>query len=176
MSWDFAGFGFVFPQCNYGEAPNNLGGTADTFELRRNLSRQVLKSPKRRSISFFLQRDELAALGDRFAQELLTKKNAAIAKKKEEDWKGSWRRGRRPGSLATSIQFGYTVILSSCFRAGVDAGAWSIEDPRFTAVFLFSGLHGVVDDTYTREKRVNRSWLVQRLERLRFHAVGVSLG
>jgi hypothetical protein len=63
--------------------------------------------------------------------------------------------------------------LAELLQAGADAGAWSVDDPRFTAVFLFSGLHAVVDDAYTKEKRVNRGRLAQRLERLYSRAVGL---
>ena len=66
--------------------------------------------------------------------------------------------------------------LSGLLRAGVRAGAWRIDDPRFTAVFLFSGLHGVVDDAYSKRKRVNRSRLALRLERLCLRAAGLPLG
>jgi len=59
-------------------------------------------------------------------------------------------------------------------QGGVDASAWKIDDPRFTAVFLFSGLHGIVDDAHTKEKRINRERLVQRLEKLCFRAVELS--
>jgi hypothetical protein len=51
-----------------------------------------------------------------------------------------------------------------------------MDDPRFTAVFLFSGLHAVVDHAYSKEKRLNRSRLAQGLERLCFRAVGLLLG
>jgi hypothetical protein len=61
--------------------------------------------------------------------------------------------------------------LAALLQDGVDAGAWRGDDCRFTAVFLFSGLHAVVDDAYTKEKRVNRERLVERVERLCFRAV-----
>jgi hypothetical protein len=67
----------------------------------------------------------------------------------------------------------HLVVL---LRAGVAAGAWSVDGPRFTAVFLFSGLHSEVDDAYIKEKRVNRSRLANRLERLCFRAVGLPIG
>jgi hypothetical protein len=63
--------------------------------------------------------------------------------------------------------------LSGLLQAGVDAGAWSIDDARFTAVFLFSGLHGIVDAAHVQGKRVDRSRLAQRLEQLCFRAVGL---
>jgi hypothetical protein len=40
-------------------------------------------------------------------------------------------------------------------------------------LFMFSGLHGVVDDAYTKEKRVNRDRLTRRPQRLCFRAVGL---
>jgi hypothetical protein len=33
--------------------------------------------------------------------------------------------------------------LTSPLSTGADAGAWSIGEARFTAVFLFSGMHGI---------------------------------
>jgi hypothetical protein len=64
--------------------------------------------------------------------------------------------------------------LCELLKAGVMAGAWSIDDPRFTAVFLFSGMHGIVDDAYLRQKRIVRSVLARRLRRICFGAVGLS--
>jgi hypothetical protein len=66
--------------------------------------------------------------------------------------------------------------LSELLRGGVAARTWSIDDCRFSAVFLFSGLHGVVDDAYVREKRVDRGRLARRFEQLCFRVVGVKLG
>ena len=63
--------------------------------------------------------------------------------------------------------------LAGLLQAGGEAGAWSVDDPRFTAVFIFSGCHGVVDDAWSRGKRVDRILLAQRLERLCFRAVGL---
>jgi hypothetical protein len=63
--------------------------------------------------------------------------------------------------------------LSNLLKAGAAAGAWSIDDPRFTAVFLFSGMHGIVDDAHLKEKRIVRSRLVKRLQRVCLGAVGL---
>ena len=63
--------------------------------------------------------------------------------------------------------------LFGLLQSGADADAWSTDDARSTAVFLFSGLHGVVDDAYTRAKPVNRTRLAPRLEHLCFKAVGL---
>jgi AcrR family transcriptional regulator len=146
---------------------------------------------------FSCKDDILAALRDRFAEELLGKIKAALAEKKKEDWKGklaTWAaagvtgyfdsirlhdvlfyasRPPTPEGLVDNIVIDHLIGL---LEAGVNAGAWSIDDPRFTAVFLFSGLHGIIDDAYAKEKRVNRSRLTHRLERLCCRAVGLPSG
>jgi AcrR family transcriptional regulator len=144
---------------------------------------------------FSSKEDLLAALGQRFAQELLASIKAAISAKPNEDWKGklaTWARAGVAGYL-DSIRL-HDVVFSGSHRlptrkglvdniiighlfgllqAGAVAGAWSIDDPRSTAVFLFSGLHGLVDDACIREKRVNRGRLAHRLEKLCLRAVGL---
>jgi AcrR family transcriptional regulator len=142
---------------------------------------------------YFTSKDDvLAALSERFAQQHLACIKTAVAQAPANDWKktlATWARacatgyldliklhdilfyGTRPSTregLVDNIVIDHLVEL---LRAGVDAKAWSIDDPRFTAVFLFSGLHGVVDDAYSKEKQVNRKRLTQRLERLCLHAV-----
>ena len=76
----------------------------------------------------------------------------------------------REGLVDNVIIDHLTVLLT----AGAAAGAWSIDDPRFTAVFLFSGMHGVVDDAYLKEKRIVKGRLISRLQQICFAAVGLS--
>lgn len=142
---------------------------------------------------FSSKEDVLAAMGDRYGDELLAKIQAAVAKKPEEDWKGklqAWARaavsgyldsirlhdilfyGSRPPTREGLVDNVVIDHLFDLLRGGAKAGAWSIDDPRFTAVFLFSGLHGVVDDAHMREKPINRGRLARRLERLCFRAAG----
>jgi AcrR family transcriptional regulator len=145
---------------------------------------------------YFSSKEELlAALRQRFAQELLAGIKAAIAAKPPEDWKGklaTWARAGVAGYL-DSIRL-HDLVFSGSHRpptrkglvdniiidhlcvllqSGAAAGAWTIDDPRSTAVFLFSGLHGLVDDASIQEKRVNQSRLAQRLEQLSLRAVGL---
>jgi AcrR family transcriptional regulator len=136
----------------------------------------------------------LAALGDRFAEEHLAKIKAATAKRAKDDWKGklaTWAAagaetyldsiqlhdilffGSRPPTREGLVDNIVIDHLAELLRAGGDAGAWSVDNGRFTAVFLFSGLHAVVDDAYSKEKRVNRTRLTQRLERICFRAAGL---
>lgn len=148
-------------------------------------------------LHFSSKEDILAALGERFGQKHLVGIKAAIAKKKEGDWKGklaTWAKACANGYLdsirlhdvvfygsrpATREGLVDNIVIDHLFellQGGVAAGAWSMDDPRFSAVFLFSGLHAVVDDAYTKEKRVNRGRLEHRVEQLWFRAVGLRSG
>jgi AcrR family transcriptional regulator len=149
-------------------------------------------------LHFPSKQELLIALGERFAERHLAYINAAMAAKSEQDWKGkltAWaeacigfyldsialhdmlfheaRSPTRKG-LADNIIIDH---LESLLNAGHAAGVWSIDDARFTAVFLFSGMHGIVDDAYLqekrlKEKRIQRGRLVERLRRLSFRTVG----
>jgi len=144
---------------------------------------------------FSSKEDILAALGERYGQERLALVKTKIAQVPPEDWKGklqAWARacvfgyldsirlhdilfyGSRPPTREGLVDNVEIDHLRELLQGGVDASAWKIDDPRFTAVFLFSGLHGIVDDAHTKEKRINRERLVQRLEKLCFRAVELS--
>jgi AcrR family transcriptional regulator len=144
---------------------------------------------------YFSSKDEiLAALGDRFAHQHLARIGAALAERADDDWNGkleTWaaasaafyldsirlhdvlfyavRSPTREG-LVDNIVIDH---LAGLLQSGAAAGAWTIDDCRFTAVFIFSGLHGVVDDAYLKERRVNRNRLLHRAERLCLRAVGL---
>jgi AcrR family transcriptional regulator len=144
---------------------------------------------------FSSKEDLLAALGERFAQKLLVSIKAAVAKKSEEDWGGklaTWASAcvtgyidsmrlhdlafygsARPPTREGLVNNIIIDHLSELLQAGADAGAWSIDDSRFTAVFLFNGLHGIVDHLCAKNKRLNRSQFAQKLERLCFGVVGL---
>jgi AcrR family transcriptional regulator len=142
---------------------------------------------------YFKSKDDVrSGLGDRFARDHLACIRAAVAGKSPNDWKGqlsAWVRasvsyylesiklhdvlfyeGRSPTreGLIDNIVI---TDLADRLRAGAEAGAWSVEDARSTAVFLFSGMHALVDDAYSRERQVNRRRLARRLEALCFNAV-----
>jgi AcrR family transcriptional regulator len=144
---------------------------------------------------FSSKQDVLAALGDRFAQGLHASIKAAVDRKQPPDWKGklsAWAHacatgyldsirlhdiafhGSRPATREGRIDSINIDHLAGLLDAGAKAGAWSIRDSRFTSVFLFNGLHSVVDDAYSKEKRVNRRRLTRKLEKLFFRAVGVA--
>jgi AcrR family transcriptional regulator len=144
---------------------------------------------------YFSSKDDvLAALGERFGQDHLAKIKAAVGIKPENDWQGklaTWAKacatsyldsirlhdivfyGPRPRRREGLVDNIVIDDLCELLRGGGKAGVWTVDDARFTAVFLFSGLHAVVDDAYSKEKRVNRSRLWQRAERLFFREVGI---
>jgi AcrR family transcriptional regulator len=138
----------------------------------------------------------LAALGERFAEKHLARIKAAIAARSGQDFRGklaAWaeacvafyldsialhdmlfheaRAPSREGRVDNPIIDHLAALLS----AGGAAKAWSVDDPRFAAVFLFSGMHGIVDDAYLKEKRIARARLVKRLQSVCFRTVGLHL-
>jgi AcrR family transcriptional regulator len=148
-------------------------------------------------LHFSSKEDLLAALGEQFAEQHLIRLTTALAARSEGDWTGklaTWaeacvafyldsvqlhdmlfhesRAPTREGLVDNVIIDHLTLLL----KAGATAGAWSIDDPRFTAVFLFGGMHGIVDDAYLKEKRLLRGRLIRRLQRICFGAVGLSSG
>ena len=61
--------------------------------------------------------------------------------------------------------------LTGVLRAGAAAGAWTIDDPAFTALFLFHALHGSVHAAAHKE-RLNRARLSRAVETLFFRVLG----
>lgn len=141
---------------------------------------------------FNSKEDIRAALGQRFAQGLLAVIEAAIADVPATDWPGklgAWARGAvaayldairlhdvlfheaHPPSRDGATDNVIVDRLAALLADGRAAGAWSVPDERLTALFLFCGLHGVVDAAHSRKKRVDRDALSERVARLCFRAV-----
>ena len=144
---------------------------------------------------FSSKEDVLEALRERFELELLEKIQTAVAAKAADDWPGkltAWARGgvagyfdlkplhdvvfleSRPAGTEGLLDNALIDHLLELLQAGADAGAWMIDDARFTAVFLFNGFHGVTDAACVAEKRVNRNRLIDRLEQLCLRTVGLN--
>jgi AcrR family transcriptional regulator len=64
--------------------------------------------------------------------------------------------------------------LTSMLSGGAANGVWSVEDARLTAVYLFNGLHGVVDEASAAKKPVKRGQLIRKLQQLCFRLVGAA--
>jgi len=54
--------------------------------------------------------------------------------------------------------------LSAMLQRGAASGAWAVEDPRFTAIYLFEGLHGVIDDALSAGKPVRKTQLIRKVQ------------
>ncbi len=143
---------------------------------------------------FTSKEDVLAALEERFAEELLGRIKAAVTKKKPRDWRGkleTWSTacatgyldairihdivfyGSRPATREGLVDNIIIDDLCELLKSGMKAKVWSLDDARFSAVFLFSGLHAAVDEAYSKEKRINRKRLARRVKRICFRAAGV---
>jgi AcrR family transcriptional regulator len=144
---------------------------------------------------FSSKEDVLAGLRQRYVQGLLAGIKSAVDATPEGDWRrklATWAKasiaGYFDGILLHDIVFyesrptgrrglvDNVIInhLSQLLEAGMAAGAWSIDDPGFTAVFLFNGFHGIADDASGRDKRVARNLLTAKLQQACFRAVGLS--
>ncbi|MBB4188983.1 AcrR family transcriptional regulator [Sinorhizobium terangae] len=135
----------------------------------------------------------LAALSDRFTIQYAAMLRSSIEERPARDWKGkiaAWAKTGvtgllDAGALAEILFHAHqrpvdwnrhkTLVtpLGELLRAGSSEGAWSIDDPHFTATFLFSGLHGAVDDALFGAKPINRSELVRKVRTLALRVVAL---
>jgi AcrR family transcriptional regulator len=148
---------------------------------------------------FAAKEDLLAALGDRFAHDHLARITQALAKLRPDDWEGrlaGWAKAcvsgyldsvrlhdmlfheARPPSRRGLVDNIVIDHLGALLAAGGAAKAWTVEDPRLTAVFLFSGVHGMVDDAIlaAKHKPVARNALIAKVMEACFRAVGLPQG
>jgi len=138
----------------------------------------------------------LEALQERFGQRFLDHVKAAVDREGEGGWErklAAWARAcvteyldavrlhdlvfheACPSSAREGMSNNVIVAyLTDLLAAGVREKAWPVDDPRFTAVFLFNALHGVVDEALLSEKTVDRARLTRRLTELCFRTVGLS--
>ncbi|MGO4714778.1 TetR/AcrR family transcriptional regulator [Bradyrhizobium sp. 2TAF24] len=146
---------------------------------------------------YFASKDEmLHALGERFAHDHLAAISRVLGKLRPDDWEGrlaAWAKSSVASYLdtvrlhdmlfheaRTPIRRGLVdniVIdhLGGLLAAGAAAKAWKVEDPRLTAVFLFSGVHAMVDDALLAadRKAVPRQALLAKAVDACFRVVGL---
>jgi AcrR family transcriptional regulator len=118
-------------------------------------------------LHFTAKEDVVAALRLRFAERVGGIITSAVDRVATDDW------GDRLAAWLTACAEGYATFatlhdmvfrdvppptnagladnplidgLTQLLAAGDAAGAWRLEDPRFTAIFLFNALHGVILD------------------------------
>jgi AcrR family transcriptional regulator len=119
-------------------------------------------------LHFSSKADVIEALRARFVQGLLDGIGAAVGRRQRGDWPerlSAWSQSCAAGYL-DSARVHHLVFaaapppsregltrniliddLMELLAIGNRAHAWSVDDPRFTAVFLFNALHGVVNQT-----------------------------
>jgi AcrR family transcriptional regulator len=144
-------------------------------------------------LQFSSKTEVLEALRGRFAQRLLEGVVTEVAKQKDEDWSAklkAWAKACAIGYLdaarlhhlvfidtppTTREGLGNNILiddLTALLSEGLREKAWAIDDPSFTAVFLFNALHGVVNEA-SNKKQSTRAKLLRALEDHFFRAVGV---
>lgn len=134
----------------------------------------------------------LAALQQRFVTSFADLVQAAMDIRRTNDWPGrlsAWAKAGVNGYLDRvalhdvifheihvddrRLKHENIVVnrLVAFLEAGTRAGAWSLTEPRLTAVMLFSALHGAVDDALGEGEAVDRKRLVRVVDRFVHHAV-----
>jgi AcrR family transcriptional regulator len=147
--------------------------------------------------TFYLQfpsKDHLlAALQQRFVTSFAAMIEAAMDRRPEPDWRGrlrAWVEAVANGYLdrvalhdvvfheiqVTDRRLKHENIvvdrLALFLKQGLQAGAWSVEDPHLAAVMLFNALHGAIDDVLASGSPVDRKQLSKLLDAFCQRAVG----
>lgn len=133
-------------------------------------------------LHFSSKMDVVEALRQRFVTALLERIDVETSRS-DRDWVarlGSWAKACAAGYLDTdrlhhlvfvavppSTQEGLTRnglidSLQDLLASGDEAGAWTVSDPRFSSVFLFSALHGIVQQPVA--DRLDRHQLLSAIE------------
>jgi AcrR family transcriptional regulator len=146
-------------------------------------------------LHFSSKADVLEALRARFVQGLLDSIVVEVARQKEQDWRGklaAWSKACAVGYLDAARLHHLVFVaappatreglarnslvdhLIKLLEAGNDNEAWLIDDPSFTAVFLFNGLHGIVNQPGIGADPRSRTRLLQALEDHFLRLLGLS--
>lgn len=137
----------------------------------------------------------LGALQERFIGSMAERFRVAMNKYRADDWPGRLRswvgtgingyldrialhdvvfHEYKPQDRKLRHENAIVAILTDFLRQGAQAGAWSIDDPRLTAIVLFNALHAVVDDAVILSDKTDRKKLVRALERIFERIVAVT--
>jgi AcrR family transcriptional regulator len=141
----------------------------------------------------------LAALQQRFVSSFSNDIAAAMKRRRADDWIGRLRawiaagvngyldrtalhdlvfHEFRPEDPRAAHENPIATLLASLLEHGARARAWSAEKPEFTAILLFSALHGALDDALSaargKSETVNRKRLTRALEVFFLRALGCS--
>lgn len=144
---------------------------------------------------FASKEDVLLALRKRFERNFLHEVDAAVQRQRHDDWHGKllgWVKAavstyfdtvplhdlifhqsnyrRRREKLRDSLVITH---LAETLAAGAAAKAWSIRRPREVAVFLFYGLHGIMDLALVGDKPPSKRQLMQSATLFTSRIVGI---
>lgn len=142
---------------------------------------------------FRSKEDALAALHDRFIEGCRNRIDILAGRFPATDWIGrlnSWVEGGiryyldnlklhdalfgggEPGhgSMAHSP---LVIEFAEMIRAGVAAGAWRVESPELVSLFLFYGLHGVVDHI-VNSRRSGQKAVIRLSQKIVRRSLGLS--
>lgn len=136
-------------------------------------------------LHFTSKHDVVEALRLRFVQHMLDRVTEAIDGRPDDDWIGklrSWASACANAYLDAARLHGliFSVApsppragltrnllidhLGKLLEAGQRSGAWNLEDPSFTAIFLFNALHAVVNQDDLASDEPTRNGLLANLE------------
>jgi AcrR family transcriptional regulator len=135
----------------------------------------------------------IEALRERFARDLLLGVEKAVGAVPDDDWKkklSAWTHAAvqgyresmrlhdlifyaaRPPDSSGMTDNPLIDHLQGVLLAGAHARAWQLESPRDTAVFLFNGLHGIVE-AHAHKAQTEAQHVARQVEWLFFRTVGV---
>lgn len=146
-------------------------------------------------LHFSSKADVLQALRARFVQTMLDRILAAVGRRDAGDWHGrlaAWSQSCATGYL-DAARVHHLVFasappppregltrniliddLAALLAGGTEAKAWCVDDPCFTAVFLFNALHGVVNQDDIVGSLSDRRTLLAGIDAHFRRAVGTS--
>ena len=144
-------------------------------------------------LQFSSKADILDALRQRFVQMLLDEVTTAVEACGADDFEGKlagWARGCASGYLDAARLHHLVFVaspppsregmtrniliddLAALLAAGADNGAWTLDEPYLTAVFLFNALHGAVNQPDS-DNEENRSRSLAAIINHFFRCVGI---
>jgi len=147
-------------------------------------------------VYFKTKDDVLQALRARFIEGFCARLEAAVEGPAADDWIGrldAWIEAGvngyldefelhdlvfhefRPSNRRMKQDNPVIVHLMALIEGGAGAKAWTVKQPRLTAVMLFSALHGAVDDAIAAPKKTSRKVLAASVKSFCRQALGLPL-
>ncbi|MBB3459752.1 TetR/AcrR family transcriptional regulator [Rhizobium sp. BK377] len=136
-------------------------------------------------LHFSSKADVIEALRTRFVQKLLNGIVEELGKQQTDDWNGkltAWAKACAMGYLNAARLHNLVFAaapppsregltnnilidnLQQLLAAGSRERAWSLQEPAFTAIFLFNALHGVVNRNAIGDDSAKRTELLRNIE------------